>query len=109
MTMNTSLLFTVGIVDRNLMHKILMAIHTGMLSHAPIAGFDLNRFVKIIERERQRMTESIVRFCHVFSDEIMRQVTVITHSQMVMAGLLPAVIIALHDITIGARPWVVAK
>ena len=49
------------IFGEHLMHRIGMARNTGSLSDTPIPPSDLDRLVKILQCERQRMIEAVVR------------------------------------------------
>lgn len=74
---------------KHLVHNVLMAVHTCALRNSTVTGFDLYRFVKVLQREGQRMEEAIVSLDHPFTNRVMRQVTVITNRDVAMAGILP--------------------
>ena len=60
MTMDTRKHLPMGVFGEHLMHRFGMAGNAGALSHSPIPRFDLNGLVKILQREGQRMIESVV-------------------------------------------------
>ena len=45
---------------QHLVDEIGMAVEAGILRHASIAGFDLDRLVEVLQRERQRVEEAVV-------------------------------------------------
>ncbi len=56
--------------------------------------------MKILEREGLGMTEAIFALDQIFTHRMARQMTVIACGVSVMAGLLPAIILFTHDMTI---------
>ena len=52
--------FALRIFGKHLVDHLGMAMEAGVLRHAGISRLDLNRLVKIFERERQRMKEAVV-------------------------------------------------
>lgn len=67
------------------MHEILVAMQAGSLSDPAIAGFDANRFRKVAGRKGPRVQESIVGLGKPLAEKIVRQMTVITGRDIVMA------------------------
>ena len=85
------------------MHRIGMARNTGSLSDTPIPLLDLDRLVKILQCERQRVIEAVVRFGKQRAQMIVRKMAVVADRHMAMSRVLPRVIVALHHVTIRAR------
>jgi hypothetical protein len=57
--------------------------------------------VKAANRKVIGMPESVRSLCVVFADEIMWRVAVIAGRGCVMAGLLPTIVLIIHDVTVG--------
>lgn len=55
------------------------------------------------------MPKAVRGFGHIFSNGIVRRVTIITGRDILMATLLPTVILFIHDVAISAISWVVRK
>jgi hypothetical protein len=91
------------------MDKIAVAIQTRMQRDPTIAGFNLYGFVEFACGKGQGMEKTIVHFGYPFTEEVMRQVAVVADCHMVMARFLPGIEMALHHVTRGARPRVVAE
>lgn len=91
MAMNTGKSLPLSVIDQELMHEILMAVHTRMLCNASISRLDLNWLVKVVQRESDRVEETVVSFGHILSHKIVREMAVIADSEMAMTRLLPAV------------------
>src|SRR5688500_15590123 len=86
-----------------------MAVQACTLSYAPVAWLDLNGFMEVFERERERMKESVVTLYDPFADRVMRQVAIVAHGDVPMAGILPGVVMTLHDVAVGAGRRVIAQ
>jgi hypothetical protein len=87
----------------HLMDRRGMAVQACFLRHAPIPGLNLNGFVEVLQSECQRVEKTIVRFCHQFAEQVMRQMTIVADGHMAVAGMLPGIVVSLHDVTVGAR------
>ncbi len=70
----------------HILHKIAVAIKTSILRHPRIAGFDLNRLMKIPGCKGKRMKESVVCFGDPLSQKIMGKVAIIAGRHILMAG-----------------------
>jgi len=84
-------------------HGRRVATEACILCDATIPGFNLDWLVKVFECERQRMIKSIVRLGQQMSDDVMRQMTIVADGNMAVAGLLPRIVVRLHDVTVRAR------
>jgi hypothetical protein len=49
---------------QHLVNDCRVAIHACPLRHAPIPRLDLNRFVEVFKRERQRVEKAVVSLRH---------------------------------------------
>jgi hypothetical protein len=116
--MNAGKHFALWFCRHHLVDDFLMTIQARVLRHAPIPRLDLNRLVKILKCERQRMEEPVVRLGDPFADGVMREVAVVADRYVAMSRILPRVIMPLHDVAIRtalrviaqiARPFAVAK
>lgn len=90
-------------------HRLRMAIDATFLRDTPVALFNLNRLVKILQRKRQRMKKTIVGLGDIFSHTIAGQVAVITNGNVMVAALLPRIEMPLHDVTVGAGRRIVTE
>ena len=90
----------VRIGRKHLMHDFRVAVQARALRHAPIPRLDLNRLVKILQRERQRMKKPVVGLGDPFADRMMRQVAIVADRHVAMAGILPRVVVVLHHVAI---------
>jgi hypothetical protein len=101
--------FAAGICRHHLMHSCGMAINARALGDAPVSRLDSDRFVKILECERQRVKKSIVGLGHPMADEVVGQMAIVASRDVLMAGVLPGIVVTLHDMAIRARLWVAAQ
>ena len=94
---------------KHLMHDFHMAVETRVLGHPPVPRLDLDRLMKILQREGQGMKKPVVRLGEPLAHVMVWQVTVVAHRHMAMARILPGVKVALHHVAIGARRRIVAQ
>ncbi len=102
-------LIVFGAVRGNLAHIIPVAIQTIGIEHGGVAGPNLDRFVKILERKCLRMMMAVAGFGQPFADEIVRHMAVVARGHSVMTGFLPAVELCTHDVTVGAGARVIRQ
>ena len=107
--MNAGMHFALGIGRQHLVNDVLVAVQARVLRHAPIPRLDLNRLVKVLKRKCQRMKESVVSLRDPFADRVMRQVAIVADRDVAVRGILPRVVVPLHDMAIRAAPWVIAQ
>jgi hypothetical protein len=108
-TVNARVHLALGFCRKHLVDNIDMAIEASVLRHPAIPRLDLYWFMKVLQREGQRMKKSVVGLGDPLADGMMRQVAVVTNCDMAMAGILPRVIVSLHDVAIRARRGIVAE
>lgn len=94
---------------KHLVHDGLMTVQASVLSHAPVARLDLDRLVEIFEGKGQGVKEAIVRLGHPLSDEIVWQMAVVAPRHMVVTGILPGVVMLLHDVAVDTGLRIVAQ
>jgi len=99
--------FFVGVQNR--VNETLMTPDADFLKDLRVAFFDHDRFVEILQCEALRMVITVLGFGDVLADQIMRNVAVIADGDVMMAGLLPGVVLVIHDVAIGAGFGVVGK
>ena len=87
----------------------LMTITARFLGHLPVTLGYLDRLVERVGSEIIRMPKAVRGLCVIFPDEIMRRVAIVAGRNGVMARFLPAVVLLVHYVTIGARAGVVAQ
>ena len=108
-TMNARRQLAVGAADGEFVDKVGVAMNARSLSHAPVAGFDLDRVVEVFQREGEGVEEAVVALDDPFADRVMRQMAIVADGDMAMAALLPGVEVVLHDMTIRAAVRIVAE
>lgn len=91
------------------MNKILVTMDTCTLSNSLVPRLDLNGIVIILEGKCHGMEKSVVTLRHPLSDEIMRQVAIVTRSNVVMTAFLPSVEVILHHMAVNTRIRVIAE
>jgi hypothetical protein len=99
-------IFTAG---QHLVNDCGVAIQAGTLRHAAVPGFDMNRIVKILQRECQGVEKTVVRFHDQLSDRVVRQVAIVAHGHVSVAGLFPRIEMRLHHVAIRAIGGIIAK
>jgi len=83
-------------------NKLLVAIQAVCIQYRSICRLDTNGLCKIQKCEGNRMMVSIASLGGPFPDEIVRHVAIVANGKGMMAGLLPTVIFAAHDVAIDA-------
>src|SRR4051812_47759462 len=101
--------FAFRILRKHLVYDFGMASKASALRYALIPRLDSYWFVKILQRECQRMIEPVVGFSQQCSKMIVRKMAVVADRDMTVARTLPRVIVPLHDVTIGASCWIIAQ
>ncbi len=91
------------------MHNVPMTFATCVFRDAQAPILDLNRFVKLARGKGERMKESVLCLGEIFCQKAMRGMAIIAGGDGPMAGLCPGVEVILHDVTVGARPRIVAQ
>lgn len=91
------------------MHEIRMASQAGVLSHPAVSRLDPNRLVEVFQRKGQRVEKTIVGLRDPLAHEMVGQVAIIADGDVPMAGILPRIVVVLHDVAIGARQRIVAQ
>lgn len=91
------------------MHEVLVAIDARTLSDASITWFDLNWVMISAHRERKRMEETIVSFRYPFANGVVRQVAIVTDSDVVVTTVLPGIQVLLHCVAVCTRSRIIAK
>lgn len=109
MTMNTVQHVPCRMFWQHGMHKVLMAIQAGTLSHAAIAIFNPDRFRKTSGRKSQRVKQAVVGLGNPFAKKIVRQMAIIATGDRMVAGFFPRAIVRLHDVTVRAGLGVVGE
>ena len=90
-------------------HEISVTIHTRALRHSLVTRLDLNRIFVVAQGKRQRVKEPVIGLGHPFPDRIMRQMTIVTNCDVMVARVLPRIVLPLHGVAIDARQWVVTQ
>lgn len=77
-----------------------MATQAGILRHPPVAWLDLDRLGKVARREGKGMEKTIVGLGDPFTDRMGGKMAVITRGDMLVTGVLPRIVMILHDVAI---------
>jgi hypothetical protein len=109
MAMNAGKHFAVLFGRQHLVHDVGVAVQACALRHASIAWLDLNWLVEIFQRKGQRVEKPVVAFYNPFSNRMMGQMAIVTDGDVPMAGVLPGIVMALHDMAVGTCSRVVAQ
>ena len=94
----------VDIVD-----DVLMTFAAGVFRDTPAAFLDLDRLVKFVRRERERMKKAVLRFREILRNEPRRRVAIVARRDRAMAGFNPGIEMVLHDVAVGAGAGIVAE
>jgi hypothetical protein len=100
--------FSSGLLGQHLMYDFRVAMEAGGLRNAPIPRLDLNRLMKILQRKCQRMKKTVVRLRNPLAERVVGQMAVIADGRVAVTGVLPRIILALHNVTIRTRRWIIA-
>jgi hypothetical protein len=100
MTVNAVLHLAIGFRREHVIDKVVVAVQTRLLSHAPVPLLDLDWFVEITGSERKGMEEAVIRFREPLSTKVMRQMAVVASRNAVVTGFDPSVIVGLHDMAV---------
>lgn len=88
---------------------VVVAVGAGVLGDALVTRFDLDGLVIVVQSEGEGVEESVVSLGHPFADRVVREMAVVADGGVVVAGFLPAVVIFLHDMAVGAGLRFVAQ
>ncbi len=91
------------------MNKILVAVDTGTLRHAPVPRLDANRIGVVLHRESERMKESVIGFRDPLADCVVGQVAIVADGHVMMTGILPRIVLVLHRMTVHAGLGIIAQ
>jgi hypothetical protein len=109
MTTKTRNVVTRSLNYFDVMHDILMTSPAGAFRNSPASVLHLDRLMKVTGGKSQGMKESVVRLGKILRDQAGWGVTVIASRNRPVTGFDPAIQMILHDMTVGARPWIVAE
>lgn len=93
----------------NSFHHGLVTFMACLFRNGVVVGFDSQRFWKSTRCECHRVPESVVGLGSVLADQSRRGVTVIANRHTSMAGFQPAVVVFVHDVTVGAGRRIVGQ
>ena len=95
--------------DPGLVYKFIVAMDAVGVKQFAAGWPHLDRLVKILQRKRLGMQKAVLTFFIILAEKIMGQVAIVTGSGGMMTGLLPAIVLVAHDVTIDACFGVVAQ
>jgi hypothetical protein len=95
--------------DRYRFDHLLVAVTARLFRHVAVALGYLYRLMETARGEIIRMPETVRGLCVIFPDEVVRRVAVVAGGDGVMARFLPAVILLVHHVAVGARARIVAQ
>src|SRR6185436_15788039 len=79
-----------------LVHHRLVTAQTVVLQDGAVSRLDADRLLEVLQREALRVVPAVARLGEVLGEEAMREMAVDAGGDAVMAGLLPAVVLAAH-------------
>ena len=85
MTVDTKQHLSIGIFGKHVMHGICVAGNACALSDAAVSLLDLDRLVKILQRERRRMVESVVGLGDESAQMVVRQMAIVANGHVAMS------------------------
>ncbi|WP_347358603.1 hypothetical protein [Bdellovibrio sp.] len=89
------------------LHHGLMTGEAGIFHHLQAVLLDQDRLMEVLQCECGRVSPAIQGFNGVLSDNVVRQMTVIAFSNVMVSRFLLGIQIVLHDVTIDAGLWVI--
>lgn len=95
--------------DIDTSHHGRMASATSVFRNGFIHLRRLQRLVKSTGSEGQRVVEPVNTLDRVFTEKVMRGMTIVADRDGVMAGLKPGIVVVLHDVAIRAGGRVVGE
>src|SRR5688500_8937191 len=101
-TMRAVEFFLVGPNGQYFMNKVGMAVQAVFLHDSAAHVAHLNRFVEILPRQALGMPESVFRRDVILAEKIVLQMAIHAFGDGVMPGLLPSVVLRLHDLAVDA-------
>lgn len=96
-------------VRGNFAHKVPVTIQTVGIQYRAISRLNANWIAKIPKRKGDGMMIAVPGLRHPFAEKVMRHVAIVAGGERVVTGFFPAVILALHDVTVHTRLWIVRK
>lgn len=85
---------------QDVVNHALVAMQAVVLQDAPILATDHDRFMKVLQREAFGMPETVFGFGEILGGKGVRKMAINTRGDAVMACLLPAIELRLHDVAI---------
>jgi hypothetical protein len=95
-------------VCAHLARQLLVAAQAVVLHHREARRLDLDRLVKVLQREALAVPEAVVGLGHVLAHKIVRHVAVVARRNRMVRTLFPRVVLVTHDVAVDARLGVVA-
>jgi hypothetical protein len=90
-------------VSENVTDEIAMAVNAVVFKDTQAYGPQTDRLGEVLEREALGVPEAVLGLHKILGNERMRDMTVRARRDGVVAGVLPAVVLFPHDVTIDAR------
>src|SRR5262245_44669315 len=85
------------------MDDALMATDAVGLDDSAAGRLDSDRLVEVAGGEAVGVPQAVVGLGVPLAEEVMWDVAIVAGGEGVMAGLLPGVVLVVHDVTVGAR------
>ncbi len=84
------------------MHHRGMTLQAIFLQNFTVSLADHDRLVKILKRKSLGMSVAVIGLRNIFLDSALRQMAFNTRCHRMMAGLLPGIVLRLHDMAVDA-------
>lgn len=96
-------------MSQNVIDDVAMTVHAIVVQDSRADCPQANWFWKILKRETFGVPKAILRLDEILQHEFMRNMAIIAGRDGMMAGLLPAVVLVAHDVTIDTRLRIAAE
>jgi hypothetical protein len=98
------------VAGEHVVDQLPVAMEASFLNNPAVSFFDLNRIFEGACGKRNRMEETVVSLGQVLANHtVVGRVTIITHGDGMVTGLLPRVVTILHHVTVGAGNRIVTE
>src|SRR6185503_10403311 len=91
-----------------LVHQGAVAAHASVLQDTAVLVGHHDGLMEVLQRECRGVAEAVFALGEILADKAVRQVAVDAGGDAVVAGLLPAVVLRLHDVAVDAHLRIVA-
>lgn len=91
------------------LHHLSMALNAVVLEDGSVLVVDANRFVEVLQGKTFRVPEAVLGFGEILADKVVGQMAIDATGNCMVAGLLPAIVLFTHDMTVHAGFGITAE